>query len=144
MLREVQEGRVTLMLDIKSTSSRDFNRIMEEVREAGAESRVVVQCQTTSILAYMRMRYPKVSVLARAHAPSEVADLLRYAPEFVQIDHDWNFQSLARLIHTKGARVVVKTLDRGSDHPALWRKVCAAGADVVLTDRPREFLQAER
>jgi glycerophosphoryl diester phosphodiesterase len=138
-LREVQGRAVLFMLDIKSTSSRDFKRVMDEVHETGGETRIVVQCQTKSILDYMRTEYPKVAVLARAHAPLEVETLLQYSPEFVQIDHDWDVEDLGRLIHKKGARVVVKTLAPSTDQPATWRKVCAAGADVVLTDRPRDL-----
>jgi glycerophosphoryl diester phosphodiesterase len=143
VLREVQGGSGMLMLDIKSASPRDYTRVMGEVEEVGAESHVVVQCPTKAILQFMRSRYPKVAVLARAHAPAEVESLLKHSPEYVQVDHDWGLERSVGLIHAKGARVVVKTLKPGTDQPVTWRQVCGAGVDVVLTDRSREFLASD-
>ncbi|MEY4669327.1 MAG: glycerophosphoryl diester phosphodiesterase, partial [Pseudomonadota bacterium] len=42
-LYEAEKLGLTLMLDVKSTSQRDFRRVMEEVVQANAESRVIVQ-----------------------------------------------------------------------------------------------------
>jgi glycerophosphoryl diester phosphodiesterase len=142
-LREVKRDQLTLMLDVKSSSLPDYERILDEVYAAGAESRVVVQCQSTEILAYMRKEFPKVAVLARARAPSEVEMLLGYRPDYVQIDYDWDLSGLVPSIHQRGARVVVKTLDPNTDTPSVWRSVCNAGVDVVLTDKPREFRSAQ-
>jgi glycerophosphoryl diester phosphodiesterase len=68
--------------------------------------------------------------------------LLAQDPDFVQVDHDWNLSSLVAKIHEQGGRVVVKTLTPETDIPKEWRRVCEAGVDVVLTDRPRDLLAA--
>ena len=141
-LREARERGSTLMLDIKASSPRDYRRVMEEVRESQGESRVVVQCQTREILAYMREEYPKVAVLARAHSEADVEALLGYAPEFVQIDDTWNLTALVPRIHARGARTVVKTLTPETDIPQEWRRICEAGVDIVLTDKPRDLVAA--
>ncbi len=141
-LREAMGLGTILMLDVKGNSARDFKRVMDDVHEAEGESQVVVQCQAIGILAYMRERYPKVAVLARAHSESDIEALLEYAPEFVQIDHDWSVSDLVARIHEGGARVVVKTLTVDTDAPNEWRRLCEAGVDVILTDRPRDLLAA--
>lgn len=142
-LREVEGRGITLMLDVKSTSARDFKRVMDDVYQAGAESRVVVQCQSSELVEYMRATFPRISVLARAHEESEVEPLLDHSPEFVQINHNWNLANLVPKIHERGGRVVVKTLSPETDRPVVWRMVCDAGVDVVLTDRPRDFLSSK-
>jgi glycerophosphoryl diester phosphodiesterase len=141
-LREARELGITLMLDVKGNSARDFKRVMDDVYESEGESQVVVQCQAIEILAYMRERYPKVAVLARAHRESDVEALLGYAPELVQIDHDWNVPGLVERIHEEGARAVVKTLTVDTDTQKEWRRLCEAGVDIILTDRPRDLLAA--
>jgi glycerophosphoryl diester phosphodiesterase len=142
VLREARELGITLMLDVKVVNPRDFKGVMEEVHESGSESHVVVQCQTREALEYVRGAFPKVEVLARAHSESEVGVLLAQDPDFVQVDHDWNLSSLVAKIHEQGGRVVVKTLTPETDIPKEWRRVCEAGVDVVLTDRPRDLLAA--
>ena len=132
------------MLDIKSTSPRDFTRVMADVREVNSEPRVVVQCPTEKILRFMKSNFPNVALLARAHNPSEVDGLLQYVPKYIQIDSEWNLSSVIPVIHRRGALVVVKTLSPGNDRPEVWRELCGAGVDVVLTDRPRDFLAALR
>jgi glycerophosphoryl diester phosphodiesterase len=143
-LRSVGDRKVTFMLDIKSTSPRDFTRVMADVREVNAEPRVVVQCPTEKILRFMKSNFPNVALLARAHNPSEVDGLLQYVPKYIQIDSEWNLSSVIPVIHRRGALVVVKTLSPGNDRPEVWRELCGAGVDVVLTDRPRDFLAALR
>jgi len=143
-LREARELGITLMLDVKVVTPRDFKRVMEEVHESGSESQVVVQCQTREVLAYVRGAFPKVEVLARAHSESEVGMLLDQDPNFVQIDYDWNLSTLVAKIHERRGRVVVKTLTPEVDIPKEWRRVCEAGVDVVLTDRPRDLVAARR
>lgn len=143
-LRSLGDQRVTFMLDIKSTSPRDFTRVMDEVGEVNAESRVVVQCQTEAILRFMKTNFPNVALLARAHDPSEIDALLQYAPKYIQIDSEWSLSGLIPVIHRRGALVVVKTLSPGTDRPEVWRELCRAGVDVVLTDRPKDFLSATR
>ncbi len=143
-LRSVGDREVTFMLDIKSASPRDFTRVMAEVREVNAEPRVVVQCQTETILRFMKSNFPNVALLARAQGPSEVDALLKYGPKYVQVDSEWNLSSVIPAIHRRGALVVVKTLSPRSDRPEVWRELCVAGVDVVLTDRPKDFLSAMR
>ncbi len=143
-LSEVEGRGITLMLDVKSTSVRDFKRVMAEVYESGAESRVVVQCQTEDLLRYMRTVHPRIAVLARAHHESDVSVLLGHSPQFVQVNHTWKLSRLVPMLHKRDARVVVKTLTPETDTPAVWRTLCEVGIDVVLTDRPRDFLQSHR
>jgi glycerophosphoryl diester phosphodiesterase len=143
-LRETEGRGITLMLDVKSSSPRDFRRVMEQVLEAKAESRVVVQCQTEGLVEMMRVEFPQVAVLARAHDERQVSQLLAHSPQFVQVDHDWNLTSLVPLIHERGARVVVKTLSKGTDMPPVWKMLCDTGVDIVLTDKPRELLLTQR
>jgi glycerophosphoryl diester phosphodiesterase len=143
-LHEVERSGSMLMLDVKSNSPRDFKRVMEEVSAVGAESRVVVQCQTKEVLDFMRRHYPRVAVLARAHSETDVELLLESAPSYVQVNDTWNLSSVVPKIHTGGARVVVKTLSPETDRPETWRSLCSQGVDIVLTDRPREFLSLER
>jgi glycerophosphoryl diester phosphodiesterase len=144
VLHETERQASTLMLDVKSSSPRDFRRVMGEVMEAKADSRVVVQCQTKGLVEMMRREFPHVAILARAHHEHEVEQLLEHSPQFVQVDYDWNLTSLVPMIHDRGARVVVKTLSKETDVPKVWRTVCEAGIDIVLTDKPREFLLTER
>lgn len=132
------------MLDVKSNSPRDYKRVMEEVSAVGAESSVVVQCQTKEVLDFMRRHYPRVNVLARAHRETDVELLLESAPSYVQVNHTWGLPSVVPKIHTGGARVVVKTLTQETDKPETWRYLCSQGVDIVLTDRPREFLSLGR
>jgi glycerophosphoryl diester phosphodiesterase len=143
-LHEVERSGSMLMLDVKSNSPRDFKRVMEEVSAVGAESRVVVQCQTKEVLDFMRRHYPRVAVLARAHSETDVELLLESAPSYVQVNGTWNLSSVVPKIHTGGARVVVKTLSPETDRPETWRSLCSQGVDIVLTDRPREFLSLGR
>ncbi len=139
-LHEVERRGSRLMLDVKSNSPRDYKRVMEEVYAVGAESRVVVQCQTKEVLDFMRRHYPRVAVLARAHTETDVELLLESAPSYVQVNHMWDLSSVVPKIHTGGARVVVKTLSPETDRPTTWRYLCSQGVDIVLTDRPRDFL----
>lgn len=143
-LHEVERGGGRLMLDVKSNSPRDYKRVMEEVSVVGAESRVVVQCQTKEVLDFMRRHYPRVPVLARAHREADVELLLESAPSYVQVNHTWDLPSVVPKIHTGGARVVVKTLSPETDRPETWRYLCSQGVDIILTDRPRELLSLER
>jgi glycerophosphoryl diester phosphodiesterase len=143
-LRSVGGREVMFMLDLKSSSPRDFSRVMAEVREVNAEARVVVQCQTEAILRFMKSNFPNVALLARAHDPSEVEALLQHAPKYVQVDSEWTLSSVIPGIHRRGSLVVVKTLSPGKDRPEVWRELCGAGVDVVLTDRPKDFLAALR
>ena len=143
-LRAVGDREVSFMLDLKSTSPRDFTRVMAEVQEVNAEPRVVVQCQTEALLRFMKRNFPNVALLARAHDPSEVDTLLQHAPKYVQVDSEWNLSRVVPGIHRGGALVVVKTLSPGEDRPEVWRELCDAGVDVVLTDRPKEFLASTR
>lgn len=143
-LHEVERRGSRLMLDVKSNSPRDYKKVMEEVYAVGAESRVVVQCQTKEVLDFMRRHYPRVNVLARAHRETDVELLLKSAPSYVQVNHTWDLPSVVPKIHTGGGRVVVKTLSPETDGPETWRFLCSQGVDIVLTDRPREFLSLER
>ena len=139
-LRAIEGRRITVMLDVKSTSPRDFRRVVEEVYEANAQSNVIVQCQNKDLVAFMKREFPGVSLLARAHHETEVYELLAYSPQFVQIDHDWDLAGVIPLIHGRGSRVVVKTLAPETDRPEVWKRLCGVGVDVVLTDKPRDFV----
>jgi glycerophosphoryl diester phosphodiesterase len=106
-----------------------------------ASDKVIIQCQHSSCIADVRTFAPHIKVLARVFTREQFDLALRDHPYLIQVDADLMSEELARAAEAAGSLLLVKTLGEPPDTIDSWRALCAMGADVILTDHPRSFLQ---
>ena len=130
-----------LQLDLKP----DDRAMIEDVVRALLPSKevsdkVIIQCQHSSCIADIRALAPHIKVLARVFTREQFDLALRDHPYLIQVDADLMSEELARAAEAAGSLLLVKTLGEPPDTIDSWRALCASGADVILTDRPANFL----
>ncbi len=150
VLQVVKGSDSVLALDLKSRSRSFVDKIVAEVLASGAEQHVILQAYDSfnptmfaNMLPYMRTNNPKIAVAARANHPEQIARLLRYSPELIQVGYEWFNKSIADQIHNAGSRVAVKLLD-DMDNENTWQQVIDLGADLIVTDRATKFMKEFR
>src|SRR5262249_40045055 len=127
------------LLDLKSESKEQIDLIISDLRQLHAEQDVIFQCGDLASLLYLRTQYPALSVLSRVHTFQEFDEALQFHPDIIQVDYDWLTESMVRKARANGSKVLVKTLDKASDVPAMWDQLFAMGVDIILTDHPDQL-----
>jgi glycerophosphoryl diester phosphodiesterase len=132
-----------VQLDIKPDTVEHLQYVISVlVRDPRYLKQAIVQCQSLDCIEYVHHRNLNISVLARVFSPEQLEKVHFFRPAIVQVDPALLSPGLTKAVHSYGGLVLVKTLDGFFDTVESWRKVCNAGADIVLTDHPLEFIVA--
>lgn len=155
------EGRAILRLDVKRGVTPEM--VVAEIREAGAEARVMVIAQGLDEVAAYQALAPEL-MLSFWHDPDRVGYLTEEAYDaLVATEHDptrfivglgsvnagWSPELLERL-RARGIRAMVSTfgeLDRAAMEEGAWEGFCPlveAGVGVLITDAVEEAARAIR
>lgn len=155
------EDRAILRLDVKRGVTPEM--VVGEIREAGAEARVMVIAQGLDEVAEYQALAPEI-MLSFWHDPDRVGYLTDAAlDELLATDHDhsrfivglgsvragWSEERLERL-REHGIRAMVSTfgeMDRAAMEEGEWEAYCPlvnAGVGVLITDAVEEAARAIR
>ncbi len=139
-LSVIKYSQSTVQLDLKPDSEEMVHRVVRTLRTAPETiSNVVIQCQELTCVKILRRDYPEQKVLARIFDLQLLAQTLALSPTLVQIDADKISADIVTLVHSAGAKLLVKSLGSPPDTRESWGALCDQGVDIVLTDHPRDF-----
>lgn len=112
--------------------------VVDVVRKAGFESRVIVQSFDHRSLVAVRKRAPKIRIAAllAENFPDWEAIVKKLRPDFLSPNVDWLTAETVKKAQALGVRVVPWTLNEKSD----WDYALAAGVDGIITDDPEPLL----
>jgi glycerophosphoryl diester phosphodiesterase len=130
--------KAMLQLDVKGEPRAVIDQALHIAREKNQGHQIVLQCQRLSTLAYVREKYPDISVLARAHAIADIRQAYRKLPDIIQIDEEWITAEIVQEIHAAGSKILVKSL-YPMDNVEHWQRLFDAGIDIVLTDKATQM-----
>lgn len=133
------EHPVVYLLDLKGDVSSYLPLLASELQSSGATDRSVLQLERRSDIELVRRNFPAIGILARAGNRKKALEFLRFRPEFLQGEEEWEDAELVAAAHAAGSLLLMKALG-DSDSAAAWRRIAERGADVVLTDQPAAFL----
>ncbi len=139
-LEAVKSYRTALLLDVRGESMSVIDQAVRIARAKGQSHQIVIQCQSLSTLARVRVRYPDIAVLARLHAIADLRLAYRKLPDIIQIDADWITPEVVQEIHAVGSKILVKSL-YGMDTAKDWDRLFDAGIDILLTDRAVQMVR---
>lgn len=127
------------LLDIKEPTKERVSQMLDLVRQKNLSTNIIVQCQAPIAAEFMRQNYPDIPFLARVH---DLADLPRYLelrPAIVQLNPGDATLPIINSIRSAGSHILMKAVDTTFDSPKGWRELKSRGADIVLTDKPKDL-----
>jgi glycerophosphoryl diester phosphodiesterase len=127
------------LLDIKEPTKERVSRMLDLVREKNLSANIIVQCQAPIAAELMRQHYPDIPFLARVHELSDLTRYLELRPAIVQLDPEEASSAIVNSIRSSSSLILMKAVDTKFDSPKGWRELRSRGADIVLTDRPKEL-----
>jgi glycerophosphoryl diester phosphodiesterase len=130
-----------MLLDVKGATPERLTLLMQQVVDLGQEANVVVQCQAVEAARFLATHYREIHFLARLHKDADLAEYLMLRPYIVQLDPEMAIPEHVNRIKAAGARVLIKAVDSKYDSPQGWRALKELGADIVLTDYPKDLGQ---
>lgn len=127
------KGNVKLNIEIKRTGmDRDIPvRVVELIQEQGMEKQCVVTSTSMSHLMRVKELEPKLHTGYIVSAAYGEVDLGRQV-DFISVRYEFADKELIEHMHDQGKRVYAWTVNA----PGEVRRLAAAGADGIVTDRP--------
>jgi glycerophosphoryl diester phosphodiesterase len=130
----IKPYRTALQLDVRRESLAVIDQAVRVAREQDQSHQIVIQCQKSSTLSFVRRRYPDIAVLARSHSIAEIRQAYRKLPDIIQVDMDWMTPAIIEEIHAAGSKILVKSL-YATDSSENWHRLFTSGIDILLTDK---------
>jgi glycerophosphoryl diester phosphodiesterase len=123
----------TLQLDLKGESDELLNATLEEVRKAGALSRVTIQLKDPGRFALIRKREPKARIVARCLDSEQLSKAIAAKVEAVELER-WITEDAVRSAHAAGVRVIINIASSHFDEPKSWEYLRSRGVDTLMSD----------
>lgn len=142
VLAAVKMSTAIVMIDAKGGSVELIDAILAEARRLVSLDRIMIFCDPLTELVHARERAPRARLVARLHRLEDIDKIIRERPEIVQVDEASLELPQVQRMRCAGVPLMVKTLERGNDHPGTWRALVRGGARFILTDTPRRFSRA--
>lgn len=137
----VKGSSTLLQLDLKDETLETIDEIVALARKMGVERNILVQCQGWDCAQTMVSRYADVAWLARVHNPDDFLPLLNLNPFVVQVDPSESLVTQSERAHSRGVSLLVKSVGATLDKASCWCCLRGRGVDIVLTDRPLEYVK---
>lgn len=136
---EIGKGRINFYLDCKRI---DPELLASEVIASGMQKQVIIYDSPEMISKVRAASNGSIPVMTKWRPPmgDPAAFAARHSLAAVEIDADDITEEIVVQFKKSGVKTQAKVLGERWDNPTTWRRVTAAGAEWLQTDKPLEML----